>query len=262
MARAISHLPCKYCGEMFRHVIKHNTWNAEQAESYVEWTQWNLFVCPDCLTEVRKKEEFEMRRYVHSLYTLTFGPMPPLGEAAFLGRDRFLLEVYRATNAERQSKYADCTEADIDMMWLTAQCLVEIIDFDEPWEKYWYSTSPAKFASRLVARYVIEYVDWFRRNYPELAPAVENQVGNKYRNERARRKALDALGPRPEPPRFVQGHVWNSKVYGRAGAFAVFLDGVRIAISADEALQIKKWKENLSTWKAKKAELESKVKYF
>lgn len=259
MARAISDLPCRICNKTFRHIMKHNSWKSTQAETYVDWTRDNLFVCPECLSKIRTKEDRDQMAAVRYLFESTYGILPHLEQRAEFCRDRFLLEVYRACAAEAQSNYKDCTKTDIDMMWLTIRCLTDILDFDRPWEMFSHTISPSRFISRLVAEYVIEFADWFKKNEPEYAPIICDRLHEKIMKERRRREEIKRLGPFPAAPEFIGDSHWNKKVYGKNGSFYVFLDGKKKTISDGQEKEANSWKKRAAHWEAARKRLNQMI---
>lgn len=53
---------------------------------------------------------------------------------------------------------------------------------------------------------------------------------------------------KPAAPNVLKGHKWNQKVYGKPGNFSVYLDGVKVLLSDEEAEEVREYAEKKSAY--------------
>lgn len=70
----------------------------------------------------------------------------------------------------------------------------------------------------------------------------------------ARQAQIDAI-PRPSAPAVVKGHRWNQKIYGKKGNYSIYYDGVKTAITDDEAVELEAYLKAKAEYRAKVAEI-------
>ena len=80
----------------------------------------------------------------------------------------------------------------------------------------------------------------------------------KHDAQEAERKAkMDALGPPPAVPAVLKGHRWNQRVYGNAGNYTVYPDGVKTGLTDAEANEIMVYLKETEAYGAKIAKMKS-----
>ena len=93
----------------------------------------------------------------------------------------------------------------------------------------------------------------------------EKEAAAKAEREAAKQAALDALGPKPAWPERIRaecpkGGRWNCTVYGKPGKHRIYLGGIEIKISDEEAAAMTSTLAALQEWQAKADEIEQKYK--
>lgn len=71
-----------------------------------------------------------------------------------------------------------------------------------------------------------------------------------FRKHKELEKRLEELGvKRPIAPEVLRGHVWNQRVYGKAGNYSVYLDKKQVMISDEQAKEIEEYlKQKKEYW--------------
>lgn len=61
--------------------------------------------------------------------------------------------------------------------------------------------------------------------------------------------------PKPNVPATVKGHKWNQKIYGKKGNYTIYPDGIKTAISDEEAAELKKYLADKEEYNKKVGEI-------
>jgi len=86
----------------------------------------------------------------------------------------------------------------------------------------------------------------------ELFTMLNYQIATeKQRQWKEKHKQIELI-EKPIVPQILAGHKWNQKIYGKAGNYTVYPDGAKVAISDEQAEEIK-------LYIAKKEEYQKKV---
>lgn len=75
-------------------------------------------------------------------------------------------------------------------------------------------------------------------------------------NEWLRNAKTIASIPTPEVPEIVAGHKWNQKIYGKAGYYSIYPDGVKTQITDEQAEELNDYLKQLEEYQEKIKEIE------
>jgi hypothetical protein len=93
----------------------------------------------------------------------------------------------------------------------------------------------------------------------------EKEATAKAEREAAKQAALDELGPKPTYPERINalwpaGGRWNGNIYGKPGKHRVYLGGVEVFVSDDEASAMTATLAARQSWQTRKDDIDKKYK--
>ena len=241
MAQARAKCTCKECGTEF---IRTKTCrNRAEADSWEEWAKDSFDLCGDCYKKAR--EEYDLAQpLILNIRVEPFQKVNPV-VLAFTGCSK----KYKDKIKELGYFWREDTSGAFGVLSMTAdfcwQKNIDINDLDEEIEKAKSLCSDDEFVVKN------GITAW------DLA-ALKMMAEKRETEKELLEKELGEV-KKPQRPECLPGGKWNGKVYGsQKYGYSVYVDDVKITITAEEKDQIEKYSEAMDEYYAKVKEIKDK----
>lgn len=234
MAKAVAICKCAVCGKTFeKEAYKQNR---RQANDWEKWAEENITVCPQCYAkEQREKEKAEGLVLMVSInpYDVKTPIVLSFRGDTYTYKDKIKGLGYHWGYAEPAGVFGFMSTKEPPKAWSKTISL----------EQYDAEIAAAKEIGAKI-----------KDNVRDVDIAAYKQVkAEADKKEQAIASEIAKLGDPPTKPSCLTEGRWNGRIYGKQGKYRIYISSEEIAISDDEAKQIKDYTNQ-------RAEYNSKVK--
>ena len=241
MAKAVAICKCAVCGETFeKEAYKQNR---RLADEWERWAEENITVCPRCYAkEQREKEKAEGLVLTVSInpYDVKTPIVLSFSGDSYTYKDKIKELGYHWGYADPAGVFGFMSTKEPPKTWSKTI----------PLEQYDAEIAAAK---EIGAKIKDNVRDVDIAAYKQVKAEADKKEANEKAKEQAIESEIAKLGDPPAKPSCLPKGRWNGRIYGKQGKYRIYISNKEIAISDDEAKQIKDYTNQ-------KAEYNSKVK--
>jgi hypothetical protein len=240
MAKAIARCTCTECGDTF---TKERTFRSRsEADSWEKWAESNYTQCSKCYGKKQREKELALPP------TITISLLP-------FHADKPVLLVWSGNTMDVKDQIKE-----MGYVWdePPSSGVLGALEWRTP-RKTWYkmitldkmqeSMDQVKTIENVVIKNEVRDIDLI---------TLKQLMSEKAKYQAQIDEEVKALGDRPKKPECYPVGKWNGRIYGKSGAYRIYVDNVEQWISDDEVKLIQEYQKKRDEYNKKVDEIKKK----